>query len=93
MWIEKVISGCIRGIDTNAHLAGLEKDRPATIILSFGILEYSRKKVFENLERKGNGLGVTQFCPREKWHARSAPMSNRLVCALSKAVIIIESCE
>lgn len=90
---KNVISGYAKGIDTHVHLGALEKDGTTTIVLSFGILEFSKKKVFDNLRWKGNTLIISQFHPKEKWSARNAMIRNKLVCALSKAVIVIESGE
>ena len=36
-------------------------------------------------------LTVSQFDPNVKWLARNAMVRNKLVCALSKAVVVIES--
>ena len=90
---ENVISGYAKGIDTNAHLGALEEDGTTTIVLSFGILEFSKKRIFEDLRWKGNTLIISQFHPVEKWNARNAMIRNKLICALSKAVIVIESGE
>lgn len=90
---KNVISGYAKGIDTNAHLGALEKDGTTTIVLSFGIFGFAKKKVFGNLRWEGNTLVVSQFRPTENWNARNAMSRNKLVCALSEAVIIIESRE
>ena len=90
---ENVISGYAKGIDTNAHLGALEENGTTTIVLSFGILEFSKKKIFSDLKWKGNTLIISQFHPVEKWSARNAMIRNKLVCALSKALIVIESGE
>ena len=88
---KNVISGYAKGIDTSAHLGALEKDGTTTIVLSYGIMEFSKKKIFKNVRWEGNTLIVSQFRLREKWSARNAMIRNKLVCALSEAVIVIES--
>jgi len=88
---ENVISGYAKGIDMNAHLGALEKDGTTTIVLSFGILRFSRKAVFDESTWKSQTLVVSQFQPAETWNAGNAMARNKLVCALSKAVIVIES--
>ena len=36
-------------------------------------------------------LAISQFSPETKWLARNAMARNKLICALSKAVVVIES--
>jgi len=86
-----VVSGYAKGVDTTAHVAALEGEGTTTIVLSYGILEFSAKRAFIDLPWQRNSLVVSQFYPREKWHARNAMIRNKLVVALSDAVIIIES--
>lgn len=88
---ENVISGYAKGIDMNAHLGALEKGGTTTIVLSFGILRFSRKAVFDESTWESQTLVVSQFHPGEIWSAGNAMSRNKLVCALSKAVIVIES--
>jgi DNA processing protein len=87
---ENVVSGYAKGIDTSAHEGALEKDGTTTIVLSHGILQFSKRKVFDKLVREENVLVVSQFHPGEGWSAGNAMIRNRLVCALSKAVIVVE---
>lgn len=90
---KNVISGYAKGVDTMAHLGSLEKDGTTTVVLSSGILDFSRKREFENVRWEGNVLAVSQFHPSERWSGRNAMTRNKLICALSKAVIIIEAGE
>ena len=87
---ENVISGYAKGIDMNAHLGALEKDGTTTIVLSFGILRFSRKPVLDESTWESKSLVVSQFHPAETWNAGNAMSRNKLVCALGKAVIVIE---
>ena len=86
-----VISGYARGIDTQAHVGALQEGGTTTIVLSMGILDFSKRKEFETLPWESNTLILSQFAPSERWRARNAMARNRLICALSKAIIIIES--
>ncbi len=87
---ENVVSGYAKGIDTAAHEGALEKDGTTTIVLSHGILQFSKKKVLDKVALEGNTLVVSQFHPGEGWSAGNAMVRNKLVCALSKAVIVVE---
>lgn len=86
-----VISGYAGGIDTESHLGALQADGTTTIVLSFGILEFAKKKAFEGVDWKTDVLILSQFHPVEKWNARNAMVRNRVVCGLSQAVVVIES--
>jgi DNA processing protein len=89
---ENVISGYAKGIDTAAHSGALEKEGTTTIVLSQGILHFSAKKrAFGNLDLARNTLVVSQFLPSAGWNPANAMIRNKLVCALSKAVIVVES--
>lgn len=86
-----VISGYAKGVDTNAHLGALENDGTTTAILSYGINYLSIKKDFRQLNWERNTLFVTQFAPSEKFSGRNAMARNKLVCSMSKAVVVIAS--
>lgn len=86
-----VISGYARGVDTEAHLSALASDGTTTIVLPHGITGLRRKKALRNFNWERNVLAVSQFAPDAKGLARNAMTRNRLICALSKAVVVIES--
>jgi DNA processing protein len=86
-----VISGYAGGIDTQAHLGALEADGTTTLVLSSGIMDFSRKPVFAHVRWEGNVLAISQFDPNMKWNARSAMVRNKLACALAQAVLVVES--
>ena len=86
-----VVSGYAKGVDSEAHLGALEAEGTTTIVLPYGIREFQPKKAFKQFDWKRNVLAVSQFDPSDKWLARNAMIRNKLVCALSKAVVVIES--
>ena len=88
---KNILSGYAKGVDTAAHLGALSAGGTTTFVLSYGILEFSRKKVFADTPWTGNILAVSQFYPQSKFHARNAMERNKLVVALSKGVIVIAS--
>jgi len=88
---ENVVSGYAKGIDTAAHLGALQKDGTTTIVLSHGILHFSRKRTPEELNWEKNTLVVSQFHPTAGWNPANAMIRNKLVCALSRALIVVES--
>lgn len=86
-----IVSGYAKGVDSAAHLGALEAEGTTTIVLSLGILNFEAKKEFKPLFTSCNTLVLSQFNPAEKWLARNAMARNKLVCALSDAVVVIAS--
>ena len=86
-----VVSGYAKGVDSEAHLGALEAEGTTTIVLPYGIKELQQKKSFKEFDWKRDVLVVSQFDPSVKWLASNAMIRNKLVCALSKAVVVIES--
>lgn len=86
-----IISGYAKGVDSIAHDSALKAEGTTTMVLSYGILNFSLKKDFKDVNTKRDLLVVSQFIPKDKWRARNAMQRNKLVCALSKGVIVIQS--
>ena len=86
-----VVSGYAKGVDSEAHLGALDAEGTTTMVLPYGIKELSRKSAFREFDWPRDVLAVSQFDPNVKWLARNAMARNKLVCALSKAVVVIES--
>lgn len=86
-----VISGYAKGVDTSAHLGALEAHGTTTMILSFGINHLRIKKELKNFNWGKNALFVTQFSPHEKFSGQNAMIRNKLVCAMSEAIVVIKS--
>ena len=86
-----VVSGYAKGVDSEAHLGALAAEGTTTIVLPYGIKELRQKRAFKVFDWQRNVLAISQFDPDAKWSARNAMTRNKLVCALSKAVVVIES--
>ncbi len=86
-----VVSGYAKGVDSTAHVAALEAEGTTTLVLPYGINELRQKREFKKFNWKQDVLAVSQFSPDARWLARNAMIRNRLICALSKAVVVIES--
>jgi DNA processing protein len=86
-----VTSGYAKGVDTSAHLGALEAEGTTTMILSFGVNHISIKREMKDLNWERSGLFVTQFAPYEKFTGQNAMARNKLVCAMSKAVVVMQS--
>ena len=86
-----VVSGYAKGVDSAAHLGALAADGTTTIVLPYGIKQLHQKSEFRKFNWEQDVLAVSQFHPAVKWLARNAMARNKLVGALSKAVVVIES--
>jgi DNA processing protein len=86
-----VVSGYAKGVDMEAHRGALEAEGTTTMVLSYGILEFRLKRGLDMTRFDQNCLAVSQFSPSERWKARNAMARNKLVCALSRAVVVIQS--
>ena len=86
-----VVSGYAKGVDSEAHLGALEAEGTTTLVLPNGINQLRQKNAFKKFNWDRDVLTVSQFDPDTKWLARNAMERNKLVCALSKAVVVIES--
>ena len=86
-----IVSGYAEGVDLEAHLGALEAGGTTTIVLSDGIKQLRQKSAFRKFNWDRDVLVVSQFDPDTEWSAWDALERNQLVCALSKAVVVIES--
>ena len=86
-----IVSGYAEGVDLEAHLGALAAGGTTTIVLSDGIKQLRQKSAFKKFNWDRDVLAVSQFDPDAKRHLWYALARNQLVCALSKAVVVIES--
>ena len=86
-----VVSGYAKGVDSEAHLGALAAEGTTTMVLPYGIKELRQKSAFREFDWQRDVLAVSQFDPNVKWLAPNAMVRNKLICALSKAVVVIES--
>ena len=86
-----IVSGYAEGVDLEAHLGALEAGGTTTLVLSNGIKQLRQKSAFKKFNWDQDILTVSQFDPDTEWFAWNALERNQLVCALSKAVVVIES--
>lgn len=86
-----VVSGYAKGADMAGHTGALCADGTTTIVLSLGILNFEARSEIKPLLSATNTLVLSQFHPRARWMARNAMARNKLVCALARAVVVIES--
>ncbi len=87
-----IVSGLAEGIDTEAHRAALECGGRTLAVLGGGLnrcYPSSNKPLLEIIKKSG---GVwTEFPLWRSADRRSFPQRNRIVAALSEAVVVVES--
>lgn len=86
-----VVSGYAAGIDSAAHAGALRALGTTGIVLSEGIGRFRVKPELMDFLTKENTLVISQFEPDAHWAAYMAMARNKLVCALSNAVVVVAS--
>jgi DNA processing protein len=86
-----ITSGYASGIDSTAHIAALHSGGTTAIVLGEGINNFKAKPEFREYISEENTLVISQFEPRARWESYFAMARNKLVCALSNAVLVIIS--
>jgi len=89
-----VVSGYAKGVDIATHSGALEAGGTTTIVLAEGILHFRLKE--KDLPWLGDDplsriVAISEFPPRVPWKAHNAMTRNRTICALSDALVIIQS--
>lgn len=86
-----VVSGYAAGIDSAAHLAALRGNGSTGMVLGEGIGAFHARPEFKEFMNRENTLVLSQFEPAARWAAYMAMARNKLVCALSDAVVVVAS--
>jgi DNA processing protein len=88
-----VVSGNAAGVDFEAHKAALDGGGSTILVLPEGINHFRVKKAFGRVWDWQKVLVISQFDPDAAWKPYRAMERNRLIIALSKAMIVIEAGE
>lgn len=91
----QVISGLARGIDTEAHLGAMEgcKGNPGIAVLGSGLSNIYPKEnnVLAEQFLNNGGVLVSEYEPETSPRAFFFPERNRIISALSSAVVVVEA--
>lgn len=90
-----IISGLAKGIDKYAHIGALKAGGKTIAVLGNGldtIYPYENKDLYE-LILKNNGLIITEYTLGTKPERLNFPARNRIISALSDAIIVVEANE
>ncbi|MHB2017545.1 MAG: DNA-processing protein DprA [Candidatus Xenobia bacterium] len=86
-----VVSGMARGIDATAHRAALQADGPTVAVLGCGVdvcYPAEERSLYEMLAVRG--AVVSELALGAPPHPGHFPFRNRIIAALSRAVVVVE---
>ena len=86
-----VVSGGAKGVDITAHRTALANGGTTTVVLAEGILQYRMRQELRAVFDPARTLVVSEFFPDAPWIAGRAMQRNRTICALSRAMVLIEA--
>jgi DNA protecting protein DprA len=86
-----VVSGGAKGVDITAHRTALTSGGTTTVVLAEGILGYRMREELRDVFDRERALIVSEFFPDDRWLAGRAMQRNRTICALSRALVLIEA--
>jgi DNA processing protein len=86
-----VISGYAPGVDMASHEAALSSGGSTIIVLPEGIDNFRIKKTIKDVWDWGRTLVISYFPPNAVWRADRAMDRNKVIVALSGAVIVLEA--
>jgi DNA processing protein len=87
-----VISGLARGIDAAAHAGALEGGGATIAVLGCGVDVYYPQQNMKLQDRiAAAGLLLSEFLPGEGPRTYTFPHRNRIIAALSSAVVVVEA--
>lgn len=88
-----VVSGYAKGVDTETHLAALDRGGQTIIVLAEGINHFRIKREFKESFDPARVLVISQFHPQQRWAAHAAMARNHLIFGLGLALIVVEAGE
>ncbi|MDH7515144.1 MAG: DNA-processing protein DprA [Bacteroidota bacterium] len=86
-----IISGHAKGVDSAAHLGALEAGGTTTIVPSEGLRRFRLREELRQYAGEENVLLISQFEPDARWKAYFAMERNKLIVALARAVLVVQS--
>jgi DNA processing protein len=86
-----VVSGYASGVDMKASYGALASGGTTTVVLAEGALHFRVKREIRDVWEDSKVLVLSQFLPSVPWSVHNAMERNRIICALSRAMLLIEA--
>jgi DNA processing protein len=86
-----VVSGYAAGIDLTTHIVALREGGTTTIVLPEGIEHFRIRRDLRDIWDWSRVLVISQFNPSMPWRVENAMKRNIIICALSRALIVVEA--
>ncbi|MGL4371003.1 MAG: DNA-processing protein DprA, partial [Spirochaetota bacterium] len=86
-----VIGGVASGAGATAHTAALESGGTTVGIIPCGFLTFDLSAKLKAVFDSERFLLISPFYPKEEYSAFNAMNRNRIICALARAVFIVEA--
>ncbi len=87
-----IVSGLAKGIDAQAHKQALQSGRKCIAVVGCGIdIAYPKENQYLYQQIKKEGLIISEYPNGTKPLKHHFPWRNRIIAALSKAVIVVEA--
>lgn len=87
------VSGNAAGVDSAIHAQALQSGGSTIIVLPEGIEHFRIKSALRDIWDWQRVLVISQFPPKAPWKSYQAMARNKLIIALSQALIVIEARE
>lgn len=88
-----VVSGYAAGVDMATHRAALSVGGTTTLVLADGIKHFRLKRELKDVWDWERAVVVSQYSPGLPWSVHNAMARNLTICALCKAMVLIEARE
>jgi DNA processing protein len=86
-----IVSGYAKGIDTAAHLGALEAGGATIMAIPTGISLFRVRYPFSSKAIKDRAVVISESFPTQEWTVGAAMSRNKLIVALSDALIVVET--
>jgi len=87
-----VVSGFAQGIDDASHLSALAEGGRTILCLPFGIRRFRTRSDWPSVrEMSGRAVILSEQPPETEWETQAALNRNRVIAALSRAIVIAET--
>jgi DNA protecting protein DprA len=86
-----VVSGYAAGVDVTTHTSALRQGGSTTVVLAEGILNFRVRRDLQDCWDWNRVVVVSEFMPTVKWNVGNAMQRNSTICALSRAMVLIEA--